>query len=109
MINITKLFWYQNAASIARGMLSRQNFSLSGHIVAVNLICTGKKCCVVKATYLCVQYWSAVVYNVEVVVKQELPSIHNYPDLHYAPQYRPKCPVKESTTLTTKQQASQMR
>ena len=36
-------------------------------------------------TYLCVQYWSAVVYNAEVAVKfSELPSIQNYPDLPYA-------------------------
>ena len=34
---------------------------------------------VVEATY-----WSAVVYNAEVVVKfSELPSIQNYPDLPY--------------------------
>ena len=35
-------------------------------------------------TYLCVQYWSAVVYNAEVAVKfSELPSIQNYPELPY--------------------------
>ena len=49
---------------------------------------------VVRATYyiyLCVQYWSAIVYNAEVAVnfselpclvfRITLPSIQNYPDL----------------------------
>ena len=44
---------------------------------------------VVKATYLCVQYWSAVIYSAVVSVKfSELPSIQNYPDLPY-PHFQP--------------------
>jgi len=39
-------------------------------------------------TYLCLQYWSTIVYNAEVAVKfSELPCIQNYLDLPYRCRY----------------------
>ena len=93
-------------------MLSRAIFWLSWRFVAVryvNFICTNKNGCGKSylLDYLCVQYWSAVVYKAEVVVKLA--------ELSYSPEKIASVKTRmfstrifsTETPSTAKQQASQ--